>query len=420
MIKKYSKFAANLGTYLGASIIPMVFGLLSNPWIAKNMSPEDYAISGYYTSYSSLISPIITFYLIHFYIKEYFRLDDEQRKRLYSTIAKALIWFSGLVSIVCFACILLFLKYLDTDFEFPISPYLALMVFSLPLTGLLNLRLAKLRLQRKASSYFYLSVSNGILNIFLILLFVVVLKLGAFGKLLGPLVCNFTVFVYLLYRFRACFQETTSWKEYIVVFKFCLPLAISAMLGYFTHGFTTTYLESMGDVNEYGIYVVGSSIAGYLTVFGTAINNTFQPDVFEAIVNSKWVRYIKLCASQLALISFIVVTFIFLAPFLIDILTAGCYVSSTIYAQIISISTVTRTLYFLINNFSIATNRPNLYLYTTIIGSISMIILLPIVVREWGFIGGSWMIVGSFLIYFFANSVLLFVAKYIKPLFHIN
>ena len=35
-------------TYLGASVVPMLLGLAANPWIASNMSPDDYAVSGYY------------------------------------------------------------------------------------------------------------------------------------------------------------------------------------------------------------------------------------------------------------------------------------------------------------------------------------------------------------------------------------
>ena len=98
---KVYKYGKNLATYFGASLIPMALNLIINPWVAKNMDPTDYAISGYYTSFSTLISPIIIFYLIHFYIKEYFRRDEEQRKMLYALIAKATIWFSGIVSVLC-------------------------------------------------------------------------------------------------------------------------------------------------------------------------------------------------------------------------------------------------------------------------------------------------------------------------------
>lgn len=409
---KYLGYAKNLLTYFGASLIPMLLSLLVNPWIAKNMSPEDYAVSGYYTSFSSLISPIIIFYLIHYYIKEYFRRNEEQRRRLFAIIAKATIWFSGVVSVVCFGLLFGYLKLFNPELSFPIMPYLALMVFALPLTGLLNLKLSQFRMVKRATAFFRLSVANGLLNTALSVLFVVMLKWGAFGKLLGPLVCNLVVFCAMLWWFRHYLSIKTTFSEFKPIFWFCLPLAASAMLGYFTHGYSTTYLESVGQVTEYGIYVVGVSIGSYLNVCGTAVNSTFQPDLFETTIKRHWRRYAKFCGLQIGLIAAVVAVFIILSPFIIDILTAGRYVASTPYAQIISLGTLTSTVYYLVNNFSIATNRPKLYLYTSIAGSLCVIVCLPPAVDRWLFIGGAWVTTLSYLAFAIINIGLLI---FIKP-----
>ncbi len=391
----------------------MVISLVTNPWIAKNLSPEDYATSGYYLSYSSLISPIIVFYLIHYYIKEYFRRNDEDKKELFAIIAKALIWFSGLVSIFCFGLLWLYLKYFDSSLSFPIMPYLALMVFALPLTGLYNLQQAKYRMEKKANAFFWLSLTNSLISISIILLFVVIFKWGAIGKLLAPLISNFVIFLYLVVKFCGAWKVKTSFSDFRPIFVFCLPLALSAMLGYFTNGFSTTYLESIGNSNEYGIYIVGSSIASHLTVFSTAINNTFQPDLFESITKRQWHRYAKFCTLQLGLIVVTIIVFIILAPYIISILTARRYIDSTPYAQIISISALTSSIYYLINNFSIATDHPKLYLYTSILGSIFIVASMPYAVNRWSFYGGAWMTVFSFLAFAVINFILLISKKLI-------
>ncbi len=397
-------------TYFGASLIPMLLNLVANPWIAKNMDPRDYAISGYYTSYSSLISPIIIFYLIHYYIKEYYRRTPEGREQLESIIAKATIWFSGLVSLLCFGALWVWLTFY-ADLDFPVSPYLALMVFALPLVGLLNLRLARFRMEKRATAYFRLSVCNGILGVGLNVLCVVWLHWGAFGKLLAPLVCNAAVFTCMLISYRRIMAIRTRLADFKPIFIFCLPLALSAMLGYFTHGFSTTYVESIGDTDEYGIYVVGVSIGTYLTVFSTAINNTFQPDIYRTVIERQWRSYARYCLMQTGLILAITLIFILLAPWVISLLTAGRYVASTPYAQIYSLSTVTSSIYFLINNFSIATNRPRLYLWTSIAGSAAIVGLMPVFVGRWQYTGGAWMTVSSFVIFAIINLALLAVTK---------
>lgn len=411
MPNKYMSYAKNLTTYFGASLIPMILGLIANPWIAKNMSPEDYAISGYYTSFSSLISPIIIFYLIHFYIKEYFRRDNQERQQLFAIIAKATIWFSGIVSLVCFVGLFIYLTLFNKTLSLPVMPYLALMVFALPLTGLLNLQLAKYRMEKKANEYLRLSACNGILNVLLSVILVVWLKWGAFGKLLGPLICNGSVFLFLLWKMRGILKIPTPFHDFKRIFIFCLPLAASAMLGYFTNGFSTTYLESIGDTIGYGYYVVGASIAAYLTTFTTAVGNTFQPDLYETTIKRQWSRYAKFCALQIGAYAIIAFGFIACAPFIISILTAGRYVASTTFAQIIALSTITSGIYFLINNFSIATNRPRLYLYTSIIGSVFIVCMTPLFVKQWSFYGGAWMCVISYVAFSLINLILLFFTK---------
>ncbi len=411
MPNKYIAYLKNLITYFGASIVPMLLGLVSNPWIAKNMSPEDYATSGYYVSFSSLISPVIIFYMIHYYIKEYFRRNEEDRRRLYAVIAKATIWFSGTVSIVCFVLLYIYLTYFAIDLSFPIMPYLALMVFALPLTGLLNLQLAQYRMEKKAEAYFWLSSANGLLNILCTLLFVVWLKWGAFGKLLGPLVCNVSVFCTMLYFFRDSWHVRTNFSDVCKVLIFCFPLALSAMFGYFTSGFTTTYLESVGETTEYGYYIVGASTAAYLTTFSTAVGNTFQPDLYEAVTKGQYRRYAGICALEICCFILIATAFIALAPYIISLLTAGRYLASTPYARIIALSTVTSGIYYLINNYSIVTDRPRLYLYTSIIGSLFIMACLPMLVDKWSFYGGAWMTVISYIVFGIVNIILLLLTN---------
>lgn len=411
-MSKIFAYVKNLFTYFSASIIPMVLSLVANPWIAKNMSPQDYAISGFYLSFSSLIGPVIAFYLVNYYTKEYFRLDDDRRQRLYAFIAKATIWFSGLASLLCFAVLGLYLHFFKADLSFPISPYMAMAVFSLPLTGLLNLQLSQFKMDKKATAYFRLATSNSLLNLSLTLLFVVFIKWGAFGKLLAPLSCNLTVFLYLLIRYRKTIMIKTPVREYRKVFVFCLPLAASAMLGYFTSGFPTTYLERLGNINEYGNYVVGVSMATYLTTFTTAVSNTFKPDLFESTVKRQWKRFAACCGIQIGSFAAIAAIFIILAPFVISLLTAGRYTGATPYARILALTCITSGIYYLTVDFAIVTNRPRLYLYTSILGSIVIVLAMPLFVGKWDFIGGAWMAVISYLILSVINILLLMLRVY--------
>ena len=409
MNSRIKGYINSFSAYFGASLIPMLLMLAVNPLIALNMSPEDYAIAGYYTSFNNLISPVIIFYMIHYYNKRYFELDESGRLKLKALLFKAVTFFSFGVSVVCFLGLLGYIKIFNPEIQFPLMPYLAFTVFALPLTGLFNLELADFRMGRRSGAFFRLSVANGVLLVSLNLLFVVLMKRGASGKLLAPLVSNFAVFVYLFVRNRALLKEKSSWKDFGEVLKFCYPLTIGAMLGYFSSGFDKTYLETLGNVTEYGFYIVGSSIAAYLYTFSTSISSTFQPDIYEAIAKNDNRLLARTAALQIGLIALTVMMFILLCPLVIRVLTAGRYMDSTIYARIISVSTVTSAIYYIINNYTIAKGYPRLYLYTTVIASALIVAIMPQVVKHFEYIGGAWMVSGSFVLLALTNLVLLYI-----------
>lgn len=412
--QKIFDYIKHITAYFGASLIPMLLMLVINPLIALNMSPEDYAITGYYSSFNSLISPLIIFYMLHYYNKRYFELDDAGRLQLKALLFKAVTAFSFVVSILCFFALFGYIKIFNAELQFSIMPYLAFSVFAIPLAGLYNLELADSRMARDSKSFFILSVFNGVLLVVLNLFFVVLIKGGAVGKLLAPLITNIIVFIYLFWKNRTLLQIHSNWSDFGEILRFCYPLTIGAMLGYFSSGFDKTFLESLGDVTEYGFYIVGSSIAGYLSTFSSSISSTFQPDIYEAIAKNNNRHLVKTVILQIGLIAITVAVFVLFCPLVIKILTAGRYVNSTIYARIISVSTITSAIYYIINNYTIAKGYPKLYLYTTVISSVLIVVLMPIVVKQFEYIGGAWMVSGSFVILAIVNIVLLYFCKIFK------
>ena len=162
------------------------------------------------------------------------------------------------------------------------------------------------------------------------------------------------------------------------------------MLEYFSSGYTTTYLESLGDMTTYGVYVVGVSIGAYVTIFSSSISGVIQADVFEATVNQNWRRLTLIFLGEILVVGVIVGCFIFIAPYAIHLLTAGRYDDSTIYAQISSIAALSTTIFYRLNDFAIATNHQYFYFIATITGSVLIILSLNYATSLYGYIGGCW------------------------------
>ena len=407
-IKTYGK---NLSLYFLASLIPMLLNLVMNPFIAMNMEPRDYAIVGYFSSFNALVGPLIVFYMIQYYIRNYFTVEAEERCKLKALIFKGLITFSMLLAGLSYLGIYLFIVLFNKELDFPIFPYLLLTIIPLPLTGLYSLQTADYRMEKNANKFFGVSVTFGLTNIALNLLFVVFMKLGAFGKLFAPVVTNIVFFVWIFYKNRGLLKVKTTSRDFITLLKFCWPLALGAMLGYFSGGFDKTSLESLHDTTTYGIYIVGAQMAGYLSVFADSIGTTFQPDVYEAIIKQKNKRLIKLYATQFIMILGVVLLYVLVAPLVISVLTAGRYVEATPFTRIIAFSTLASAIYYNINGFTIGKGYPKLYTLTTAIGSAFIILLMPLMIHKFQFYGAALMTSISFLIYALVNIILLLILE---------
>ena len=406
-IKGYIK---QLSHYFSASLIPMLLNLLINPLVALNMDPEDFAITGYFTSFSTLIGPIIAFYMIHYYNKRYFELDDEGRNHLRALLYKALILFSFGVTLICLLVLYIYITY-NAGAEFKTFPYLYLAIMSIPFTGIYNLELADYKMKRESKPYLHLSLVRGIGGVILLLLFVVLLKWGATGKLLASLLIEVFVFGYLLCKHWDVWAVKTNSKELLPVLKFCWPLALGAAMGYFSNGYDKLVLETLGNVETFGFYCVGGSIAAYLGVFTSSISATFQPDTYEAIIKDNRNQLFRVVMIRMGLTLIVVLAFVLFCPLVVKLLTAGKYMAAVPYARITAFVALTSSLYYIINDYSIARGKPHLYLITTILGGLAIIGLMPVCVSYFSYSGAAIMNVLSFVVLFLINWLLLALSK---------
>lgn len=409
----FKSYVKTMVQYIGASLIPALLKLAINPLVALNMEPSDYAISGFYNSFSTLLSPIILFYLINFYNKKYFEVDECERIELKALLFRALIVFSGLVSIICFVLLLLYLKSFSSN-TLPVFPYLVMAIIPLPLAGIYQLELADYKMERKSKTFLKISLAYSIIGVITTLIFVVFAKLGAFGQMFGTCLTAFSMFTYVFIKNRHIFKIRVDYRHFKDVFLFCWPLALGAALGYFSEGYDKLLLEKLAMIDEFGYYCVGCNIVGYLSVFNISIGNTFQPDTYESIIKDDRKKLFRVVVIRLSLTIIVVLLFILFCPFIINLLTAGKYMNSILYARLYSITCITSAIYYLINDYTIAKGYPRFYLYTTVVGSLIILFLTPRIVNSYQFYGAIAMVVSSYIILGFINVIMLFSQKLIR------
>lgn len=408
-INRFKKYLGTAGIYLAASLVSALIQVLINPWMAKNLSPEDYAITTYYYSFSLLYGPVLGFFMVDFYLRKYYILSEEKRFILKGNIIKLFLVFSGVVSILCFIALYAFVKGTGVTFDF--SPYGALTVFGTYVGLNYTLQMAEYKISGKPKACFSASVIFAVLGASASVLLVVVFKFGAVGKATASFLTSFFPFVWVLIKNREYLSVRMDKQIFKQILLFGYPLALSAMLSYFTSGYDKVLLERGGNIVELGYYSVACSMAGYITFFANAIKSTFQPDIFQAIAE-KSIRKVLIKASFIVFsVGAIIILFEIFCPFLIRILTAGRYMQSVQMSRIVALSVLTSTVYYQIAQFTYGTGHSKLTLINKIVGTAINILLITILVKRYGAIGAAWSMVFGFLVFALVNLILLIIIR---------
>ena len=399
LLKNNLSRVKNISLYFSASLIQGLVSLAINPLIAMNMSHYDYALTGFYTSFNSLILPLLNLMFGQYFNRHYFKLNsDEERDELAAKLVSTRLIFNLFEIIFILVVFHTYAKI--QNIEFPVYPYAIITFSTIVFNNIYDFYLLKLKMGKKASSFFKISLINTALLSGISLLLVVGFKLGALGKLGASLLTSVILFTYLLPKLTK--KIIIDKKIFINAFKFTWPLILASSSGYFLRGFDRALLVSMNDNVQLGLYNVAISICGYLNIFQSSLQQTFQPDIFEAVAKNNKKKLIAIISGINLLNIIPILAFILFSPFIIKILTAGKFTDAYIYARILALANIPMTLAYTMTGVFIAYGFSFLSMYSEIIGAILNIILLKILISNFGFYGAAW---GQVLSYFLIFSV---------------
>lgn len=376
----------NLSLYLFASILTSLIGVLLNPFLAINLSPKDYAIIGYFTSFNTLILPILSFSLLSYYSRNYFKIKEEDRQSVLDTliIMQILIGLLGLL-FVLFG----FYVYMDVaKVNFPFFPFAILCFIPTFFSCFYNFLLVEKRMKRQAKSYFNIVIINAIIGAAFLVLFVVIFKFGAIGRFWAALIPPVGMGIYSIFKLLSKFQV----KKRILfeAISFSWPISISAILYYFLSGVDRAMLEKLNDNFTFGNYNVAIQISSYFYIFYAAIVQTFEPDIYKSIADNNRNKLYKISIGVLGLNAIPILLFILFAHPIVRILTFGRYMDSVSFAQILALKNIALGFCFLVSDIIIGFGYPKVELINRAIGAGLSVILFKILIAKFGFYGAAW------------------------------
>lgn len=392
--------------YLLASVIPALLQVVINPFLARNLSPDDYAVIGYISSFASLATPMVTMMLMRYYFVNYFKVDSQRRLQIKRSIIHALIFVSFIMSVLVVLAITYYHIRFNSASTIPLYPYLLLSVSAIWLGSLYVFQLAEYRIQRMSRAYFTFSVSQGVFKIILLLLLVVLLKGGALGYESATALAAFLYFCICFVRYRKDIFTKINCRIIWDALKFCWPIALAGALEFFSNGFGRVLLERLNDNIEYGYYSVGNQFSIYMNFITVALFTTFNPDIYECAVHDDRHKLLQIFSVIFVVEAVLVILFIIFAPYIVNILTAGCYDQSVKYARILVVSQLCIMSYMFLNDVTIAYGHSRIVLYTRIIVAVIAFFVLTCLVDNHRYVGAAWGQSIVYLIYLIVNLIL--------------
>ena len=176
-------------------------------------------------------------------------------------------------------------------------------------------------------------------------------------------------------------------------------------------GIDLALLEPLNDIPNMGLYAIAISIAGYLSLFYTALAQTFEPDTYKAVAQYDYKKIGKIVMLIVSILITIVLVFVILAKPVIAILTANRYTDAYHFARILSIGVISSYLMVAIEGIINAFGFTKICLTNKIISSVIAVFLYIYLINLYGFYGAAWGRVIAPLLVFITGCVSLILLK---------
>lgn len=392
LIKK--GFADNKGNiinailYFSPSIVQLGISVFTSPVFARNLEPEDYAIIGYYASLSSFINPVLLLSFPRYFIIKYFRQSEEESRQLLFN----LLFFMAVFNIVFIFFLYVLLKQYFDFFNVTIAfyPFAIMSLATIFFTNFRSVTLTNVKIRKLGFVYFLLGISWSIVSVSLRLYFVVHMKMGAEGSMLGSLIASGILAAACLIYIRKWMVPKVSIKTIKESLYYSFPLIIATYAYVPILNIDRIYLERVGNTYEFGYYNIGFTLANYFRLAAKALFKAIEPDLYRFVSKNDRKKLITSIFFFLGLLFVGTLVFVIISPAITDYLTSGRYTRACKYANVLVISVFIMNIYTIFEALIYANQKTRVFIYINGIGGISAIIIYWLMIEQYTFYGAAY------------------------------
>jgi O-antigen/teichoic acid export membrane protein len=396
-IKRLFPILRNAILYFGGTFLQLIIAVFTSPIFARNLSAEEFGIIGYYESVKLFVLPLTTLSLTFFYLFKYFKQNTQQNKKLLSNILLFLT-FSNII-VICISSGIIYTYIKIAKIEIPFAPFAFIMLISLFLEVYKTFFLMDLKLKKAAFTYFLYTAILAIFNIAISLLFVVIFRWGAAGRMFGALVALFIVSFIFIKQFDITLNIKLDFKLMKEGLRWAFPMILSAYFYLPMANIDKLLLATLKDTNELGYYSIGDNISGYIGIAAYALFSAFEPDFYKFVAENNKRKFFFYSVAFVLINALMIILFFILSEFLVNYLTSGRYTRAYVYANYFAASIFIMIMSLITNTILIALGKSRFQLYINIIAGCIGFILYKYFIHHYGFLGATYGRIAAAFIY---------------------
>jgi O-antigen/teichoic acid export membrane protein len=266
-------------------IIPFLVGsvlpIITLPVFTRFLTVEDYGIYALTIVYGVFVSGIANFGLTIGYERNFFNFSGDKEKAaalLFSTLSFVI------ASTLILGIITFFFKEELAKLIVGSESHGNLLVWAFFASSITSLKvyfLTYFKNSENAKSFVWYSIDENLLNVVFSLFFVVFMKSGVLGLLLGQLIAGSIIFLLLIYKFIRMLPFVFSVSLLQDSLRLSIPLTPRIFFGIIGSQFDKYMIGLLNTVGGVGVYNLGQKIANIVFTFMTAIQNVYAPQVYK-------------------------------------------------------------------------------------------------------------------------------------------
>ena len=402
--------------YFGGSFAGMLIAIFTQPVFSRHLDPWDFAVMGYFATIQGFFMPMFSLNFTTYYLTSYWDKNESAGRNLsfhLNTLNLANTVVAG------FAMLIITIYFKLAGVAFPLFPFSILILINLFIEKFKAYYLLNCRMKKLGPSYFLFTILHVILNTGLGLLFVVKYGWGAEGRMLGQTLSVLLLVIFVISAFIKGRNYIPSIQVRITdirkALRFCWPLILGSYLYFPVSNLDKLLLERVGNVEEFGYYNLGSSMAGYFSTFFITLYMAFEPDLYKLTSQRRIKEYFFLGFFYVIIITSVTAIAIIFSKGIIAYLTSNRYPEAAVYFNIVIVSMCLYNIGDMFQQVFNSLNKTKLVLVRNAMMGLISIILYIFFIEKMEYLGAAWAKVVIFSFYILLG-LFLFLKQFLGKL----